>query len=430
MKKTIKLLEKDLKKFSSYIGNFNRILRKNGMADIRYAMEYAQFEVRIHNLHYDPISKGYSAGSLPRPTSIMCDGYNIDIEIPEGILKVGDYQYIGCMTEVDGIWQKHLVSEDCEHNSYVCKENFRCDHCHANINSRTGYLFFVNSEGKNVVVGRKCARAYFGYNVEEIVKCISNFDIFNYISDFNEYDEESVGFFKGRCGIGIRWMIPVVAYLTHDFTKWEKKGDVFGEEFGTSHDMKKYISAISNPSNDYDPKALQAYYDKYSNEDVLNKVREYWQNNTKNSDFAYNCKQIVGKDYVSYRWLGYATWAIFEALQVKAPTDNIVIGEFVGELNQRMALKLKITNVIEDYTESFEHGYSRWDNSDDEKRFLKIKFDDENGNHFQTNCHSNKMMTFFEQNNGKTVSVKGTIVRQFERKNGQKVNFITRVVEA
>lgn len=430
MRKTIKLLESDIKKFNRYIGNFNRILRKNNLPDLVYDMKPEDHEVRIHRCIYEGYGAYREDGEVAK---IRCSGFTVDIEIPEEILKVGDHQYIGQMFLVDGIWQKHFVSKDNPHNNFVSEQNFRCDHCKAKISTRKGYLFFVDNEGKEVVVGRSCAKAYFGYDVEEIIKAISNFDIYDIIRDAEEYDEECFGFTRDAAKFDLAWFIPVTAYFTHDFTKWEKKEVAIGETFGTGVKVKGYFDKFVQPDKDTKFEDISNYIKKYSDIDFVEKVKKYWADKDATTDFTYNCQQIVRNGWVSRRWIGYAVWAIFEALQVKVEQNNLVIGEYVGELKKRDVFTLTITEIKEDHTSNnddyyFGSGCNSWQEKD--SRFLKIKFDDENGNHFQTNCYSAKMIEYFERKNGQKVSIKGTIVRYFERKNGEKVNFISRVVLA
>ena len=193
-----------------------------------------------------------------------------EIENLEFVKKEGSYTYMGARKIRNGV--PLVYCTDSAYLDEVSKETRVCDHCHT-IRDRLTYHVFKDESGKILRIGSTCCKDYFGYDVDQFLNCfLETFTVIDYDMDYDSCRPDFAFSYDS--------VYEAVKRETNDFQDWIR-------------DQLHYdVSFISD-----------------SHEFHLNEIRRYW--GTQNGDFAYNCRSILGAEYVNPGNLTMAYAAIF-----------------------------------------------------------------------------------------------------------------------
>ena len=285
--------------------------------------------------------------------------------------------------------------------NHVCT----CDECKKNI-TRGKYIVFskdvdeVKSRNDFYILGTKCAKAYFPFNIESYINRVDK--VFDEIEQF---DEISCG---GRSW-GKTHLNPYkIAFATNIVTNGTTaKYDKFNTIDEVSYFYSIYFKSNKTHS---DLVAIDNYLEKNSisvnAEDLINNAKEYYNNLKYCSDFDYNCKTLLNNmDSLDLKYFGRFVSAIIfgniGSRKVQAREEehkkSVELSNYVGEVGAKFDnWKLTFKKVF-----SFENQWG----------FTNIyKFVDSNNNTIvwstQKSIYNKDDMPL---NDGDIVTLKGTI---------------------
>lgn len=350
MQKMMVIREEKEKEFTTFINRFNRILKNNNQKTI-LAVQCGETKIDCvcNSFHY------------------KTNGHNYSVNIPDELLKMNDYIHIGSYFKVDDTWMKFTTQNANDMDKiFVDEVNFRCDHCGKNIKSRKAYYFFRKENSLEYkVLGKGCANAYFGYDCETVFEKLAKLEIFErpYYgksnSDFMSFDWNFV--------------YAMTDYFTKNFKFWEKEVTVntikgfLNSEFNIGDENDKIyhqIKDMKNKVNDANWKPI---------------VQDYWNKRNQNNDMVFNIRKGLNKEYVSFRWIGTISYAIYKAVYEHRKITNVntmksVNSDFVGNIGDKMMTALtpiKISSFVV---------FNQFKRCDETRAI--VKFADDNGNEY------------------------------------------------
>ena len=328
--------------FSKLVKKFNRCLKAAGLSEISPTLK-GKCKIKIHN--------------ADRNLNYTVEGNEYTLAVPESVLKMGEYRFIGEYRKMDGKWYRTMHSDNVRDEYEVRESNMRCDHCGRDIKNRNGYYFFRKPTGELTVVGSTCVDAFMGFKVRELLEALGDATEF-------ERNPGSADFEKEVIYIDIEQFLRLVCGATDGFRKWVKRG----EENPTSEVLKSKLSDMFFGDSHEELPVIQDV------PGMIDKVRDYWRTQVKFDDMTINSRKSVDGEYVPVKWADIAGWAMFKPLamangamsRLEAPVAN----GYVGKVGDEMTMDLVPKKCF-----SFQN---QWGDA------WAIHFDDDNGNHYLT----------------------------------------------
>lgn len=348
-KMTFKVRPTKKAEFDKLMKKLNRCLLASGLREV-YPTYIGKCDIRLH----------ISATNL----SYNVEGDEYEITLPDEVIGMKGYKFIGEYRKVDGKWYRTMHSTDVKDELEVNERNMRCDHCGKNIKNRNGYFYFRNEENELKVVGSTCVDAFFGYKVFDILKTLGDATIWERTAGSVDLDKETVG-------IGIDSFVSLVSYATNGFTKWKRvnRQKNMLDDDSTSCQLKIAINnAFFGRSNLVVPELPNT-------NEIVAKCREYWESQFVFDDLSVNSRKALSGDYVPLKWAGIAGWAVYKAVttdmkkQQPKTSNGYYGGRFVGEVGDAMTAILTVMRYM-----PFVNKWGR--------KSYAIHLEDEQRNHF------------------------------------------------
>lgn len=287
------------------------------------------------------------------------------------------YKYIGTVNVKDGV--KTVFCPDNTFLLHFQSDSNVCDHCHTKRLRNTYHLF--EDHGRVLKIGSSCAKDFFGYDVDKILHVY--YETFAVIRSFEEFDEKC-------CRESISWsfneIYSEVQHYTKDFSFWDSSGK---SEIGTSQKIREDL--YTNSTYSMNSKAP---------EELLQKIRNYWDSQDLNSSFVLNMREAIKHDYAIEKNVGSYAYAIFGAIKgMKEKEASLEGNECQYKDGDRPGLNLTVT-----HRHSFTApGYSRYAK---EETIYVVEFLSEDGVIYVTKSSSGAIS---ELNIGDKVKLAGTI---------------------
>ena len=377
--------------FEKLMKKFNRCLKASGFAEISPVfIGECDIDIKVgsSNLHYSVKGKEYS------------------LSIPDEIIGMQGYRFIGEYRRLDGKWYRTMQSNDIKDELEVNEKNMRCDHCGKNIKNRNGYFYFRDPENKLVVVGSTCVDAFLGFKVYDLLLALGDATQFERSAGSVDLDKEIIG-------ISIESFYCMVKEATQNFTVWNKtkiESQRQDPKFSTAAKLKDDLNKV------FFGKADMVVPTVENVEEQIEKCRHYWNHTFKYDDLSVNSRKIVNGDFVPLQWAGIAGWAVFRSMTddgKQKPAGSTTAGDFIGEVGA------VVTGMLT--PRRYFPFANQWGNA------WGICFDDNDGNHYLTFTSSSKFVDIIRKMIGKSTKFKYTIAGK-DCSRGQNVNKIKSVV--
>lgn len=343
----------------------------------------------------NPLTKNWAT------PQIMIKGTLYNISEPEVLGKEG-VSYLGSVVWIDGTAQIHSASEENLLQKIEVVASGVCDHC--NVNRDRNKWYYFEEEGTVKRIGSTCVKEWFGFDLEKV---FASYERFIAIINVEEDEEEEV--VRASKFANMMDVIACLADATNNFqTAWDKETTK---------------STVDSMLKDRD------YKIKFkATEEHKQAIVEKWNINAW-TDFEFNIVSALldqNKELawaVSFANLGVVCWAIHNTFYQKAKVNAENIGEFLGEVKEKITFSgtLKvvhsfctdygITNV---YIIETEKGLVKWNTSPSFNFKLEEKFNIE--------LHEVERLL---SNEGIKVTMQGTI-KELTEYNEQKQTVCTR----
>lgn len=327
--------------FRKLVKKFNRCLEASGFAKAEPVLK-GKCNIRIHN--------------STRDFDYSVEGYEYVLSVPESVLKMGEYRFIGEYRKLDGKWHRTMHSSDIKDEYEIRESNMRCDHCRRNIKNRNGYYFFRKPDGSLTVVGSTCVDAFMGFKVHELLEVLGDATEFERVCGDVDLEHEIIS-------VDINSFLKLVYAATDGFHSWKRSGD----EDSTSGRLKSSLADMFFDKKEVSLPNVQNV------EQMIDDIRQYWRSQVKFDDLTVNSKKAMDGDYVPLNWAGIAGWAMYKPLAIRNGSlhefkSKEGEGDYVGKVGELIETELMAKKCI-----AFQ---GKWGSA------WAVHFDDETGNHF------------------------------------------------
>ena len=372
-KMTVKVRPTMEKSFDKAIKKINKALEKSNLLVVPFLKGECDIHITCNNNHF------------------LVKGKEYEVEVPDVLMKVGEYNLIGQFEKMEGKWYRTLFSTEIKDEMEVNINNLRCDHCHKNITNRNKYYFFRNKEEKLYVVGSTCVNDFIGFNAEDVLSKMG--DIVNIERNGNHFPTIAEAEYVS---LEINDFVEIVKELTAGFTKWVKKE--------TSISLKDRIKNIF-----FGKQEMPNHID---NSAIIEEVRKYWSNNMEFDDFSVNTRESVKDNFVPVKWAGIAGFGIYKVEGLK--NGSFVErkeGNYVGNIGESITKDLNVKKYFS-FPSKFRHN----------ETVYGIELIDNEQNHYLTFTNSNSIVN--QIRNGMNTLKANFVITGQEINNGIKVNKI------
>ncbi len=330
----IKNLNKmELGKLADVINNVNKIFKKAKLTETASYKVIREYQVTVESETGLPFDVTY---------------YETEILIPQSeVLVMKGYNYLGTITE-DASGATTLFTNTEKSIMHLAKER-RCDHCHTNHFRKIVHIF--EKDGIEVVIGSKCSKDFFGYDIEKFINSIYK------VSDImTVYDDEcmgSRGYYQNMFGE----ILNIALYVLLNDGGYKK-------DFGDGNSTKEHINAIlylftETKLTDKELEERRIISAKIkatveAHKDLLIEVTDYWHTLQPSTDFEYNVKsKMEVMSDSSPALIACAIWTILKKKIELVQEKAVVKDEFFGEIGKRYkAVDLKLMKYF-----TYESGY-------------------------------------------------------------------------
>jgi hypothetical protein len=329
------------------LSKLKRIIRKCKNQNIDYTLDIGEEYEYI-------IKKG------EKRWSVHVRDINVDI-----FFKQSGWSVLGCVQRKDGIVQAFF--DDCNLIKEYKNTDFHCDHCKKNV-YRNSVVLLENECGERKLVGSSCVKEFTSGLDGDLVTRAS--DILFYISKLNhdldrirEDDDDIEEYCNSISAVPMYRTVSVLSYTVDSINKYG---------WGSAKSLNATWKYVLNDVIDGNP--------NYTNDESLNAID--WilsiENPESISCYMFNLQQIVKEKYCSVRYFPMLCSLIPTYRKHIQTTMCKSESEYVGEVNEKLLLKVCYTNT---FTFETKYGYGH----------IHL-FVDENGNIFKWS--TNKSLSF------------------------------------
>jgi len=357
--------------FQKLMKKFNRCLKASGFAETQpIFLGECDIDIKVasSNLHYCVKGKKYV------------------LSVPDEIVGMKGYRFIGEYRRIDGRWYRTMQSDDPKDEFEVNERNMRCDHCGRNIKNRNGYFYFRDPNNELTVVGSTCVDAFLGFKVYDLLLALGDATQFERSAGSVDLDKEIIG-------IGIESFYGLVKEATSNFTVWKRKNHQNPTDC-TASKLKDELNGIFFGRTG---KILPTVADATAQ---IEKIRGYWNKKFTYNDLAVNSRKILNDTFIPLTWAGIAGWGMYKAMTDDGKETSVQAtetkgGDFMGDIGTTYTGAL--------IPKRFFPFANQWGNA------WGVQFLDENGNHYLTFTSSSKFIDMIRDRIGKATKFKYTI---------------------
>lgn len=282
------------------------------------------------------VSEPFERSFEYRETMYSFTVHEVEIEVK---FKLNGWRCLGCIIERDGVRQCYF--EDNNDLKKYHNVEFKCEHCHKNVN-RKSVIIFQHDNGEVKIVGTSCAKEFSCGLDGELIAQYN--DVYSYISsiNFNNVEDEIIDddgfnsfFDESLRGYGrVVYPIKLVIALAKRYIDLDgyKPTVQYGYETSTAYDVRETIRKYENIYNrDFNRDELD-YSDK-----VYNWVMNFDEEKRLSSNYFYNLYEIFEKEYCDETKFGMVCSSVVsysKEIEKELKKRDKNKSEYIGEVGE------------------------------------------------------------------------------------------------
>ena len=253
--------------------------------------------------------------------------------------KLNGWKCLGCIIDRDGIRQCYF--EDNNDLKKYHNVEFKCEHCHKNVN-RKSVIIFQHDNGEVKVVGTSCAKEFSCGLDGELIAQYN--DVYSYLSSLNfknvedkivDDDGFNAFFDENLRGYGrVVYPIKLVIALAKRYIDLDgyKPTSQCGYKTSTAYDVREIIGKYENIYNrDFNREELE-YSDK-----VYNWIMNFDEEKRLSSNYFYNLHEIFKKEYCDETKFGMVCSSVVsysKEIEKELTKRNKIQSKYIGEVGE------------------------------------------------------------------------------------------------
>ena len=252
----------------------------------------------------------------------------VDISVDESTIKIGGYSVLGRIDDVDG---SVIVSGYTDMSKYRNVSMTRCDHCNT-ARSRKHLVLLGDENNNELVVGSTCLQDFTGH-----MSALSYLSYYSWAMNLKEFCDSEFGkSIRSTPVYDINYVLSVGAKMVRHTGYYVSKAKA--EETGRDSTREMVMTYVFSPEVRKDNPVLDVDV-AYAKE----ALEWYASTNHEDTDFHYNVKTLLEKEYISSRYFGFilAILPMYEMTKervARVPSKHIGA---VGQKKVRMNVVLK-----------------------------------------------------------------------------------------
>jgi hypothetical protein len=308
---TASITKDKLQKFVDFVLEKNKKAKKLNCPEITYTLspEYVK--------------------NVKLETGDVIDVVYVDVTINEESIRLGNYQVIGRIDDIEGDVIVSGMSDMKKFRSYSMKQ---CDHC--NISRNRKHLVVVTDGTETKAIGSSCLNDFVGH-----VSAIQYISSISWAMNIEEtIEEEGFNSVSPKSAVySLNEVLTIAAAIIRIDGSYVSKSKA--EESG-------YMSTKDS--------VMSVMFSKNASIQIIDADRELvknaieWFKNTKHddTDFFHNLEMILSKEYISTRFFGFAIALLPVYKKAIATSYHMEKSEFIGVIGEKKSMTVECINVM------------------------------------------------------------------------------------
>ncbi len=250
----------------------------------------------------------------------------VDITVDESVIKIGEYSVLGRIDDFDG---DVIVSGYTDMSKYRNVSMTRCDHCNT-ARSRKHLVLLADDKGNEIVCGSTCLKDFTGH-----LSALEYLSMYSWAMNLSELIENEFSASRPVSVYPVKEVLAIGVKVINNLGYYVSKRNA--EETGMMTTKECVMNILFSPKRGKDDFPTE-------NELVAAQEAIDWYESVHHddTDFNYNVKIILEKEYIPARFFGYLL-AILPMYQMSKERVQRGKSNHIGVIGQK---KVRMTLVL------------------------------------------------------------------------------------